>query len=148
MASSGTTERVHVSGSKGSFLKMSSDYRKFRIEELFRRVEELKVDSETETETVTEAVKRRSRISKLHRQVKELCKEASVKTETFQPKTVDLWITKKTVRRYLLGMPVAKLEYDRDFAGYNDPAAAQGFKGFVQFAINCFNTTHVCNLLS
>ncbi|KAL7108827.1 hypothetical protein ACP275_06G137600 [Erythranthe tilingii] len=42
----------------------------------------------------------------------------------------------------MFGTPMARLIYDRDFSGYNDPSAVQGFIVYVQIAINSFNKTH------
>ncbi|KAL7108813.1 hypothetical protein ACP275_06G136800 [Erythranthe tilingii] len=37
---------------------------------------------------------------------------------------------------------MAKLIYDRDFTGFNDPSAVQDFIVYVQIAINAFNKRH------
>ncbi|EYU22345.1 hypothetical protein ABFS82_06G137600 [Erythranthe guttata] len=118
-------------------LESARQERKLEIIEIHRQVQQLN----KETQSKSKSEKSKLRIQKIVRQVKKLCRDESVNYRP-SPKPTDLRISKHTVYLYMFGRPMARLIYDRDFTGYNDPSAVQGFIVYVQIAINAFNKTH------
>ncbi|KAL8051306.1 hypothetical protein ABFX02_06G139400 [Erythranthe guttata] len=156
-SASGTDVKSQLEESESRKVKVKLHYQKLKLDlakqqrehnilEILSQVEKLKNEietaTETETETETETGKRGLRIKRMLRQVKKLCKEESIKYEYFKPKLTELRITDKAARLYMLGRPMAKLIYDRDFTGFNDPSAVQDFIVYVRIAINAFNKRH------